>query len=77
MEKFKKGKLLGQGGQGTVHMGTYDGVIVAGKTFLGTPDASLVQEVLDEVCENCLYQRERDREHVLWRSHGSGAGSLR
>lgn len=30
-------------------MGTYEGIKVAGKTFTGTPNASLVQEVLDEV----------------------------
>ena len=29
--KFKKEKLLGQGGQGTVHLGTYEGVKVAYK----------------------------------------------
>jgi hypothetical protein len=47
--KFKKGKLLGQGGQGTVHMGTYDGVPCAGKTFSGKPDQNLVNEVKLEV----------------------------
>mmetsp|Transcript_21421 Transcript_21421/g.49699 ORF Transcript_21421/g.49699 Transcript_21421/m.49699 type:complete len:714 (-) Transcript_21421:279-2420(-) len=47
--KFKKGKLLGQGGQGTVHAGTYEGQICAGKTFLGNPDENLVKETLDEV----------------------------
>ncbi len=41
--KFKKTKMLGQGGQGTVHLGSYDGIPCAGKTFLGTPDQHLVQ----------------------------------
>mmetsp|Transcript_17739 Transcript_17739/g.44683 ORF Transcript_17739/g.44683 Transcript_17739/m.44683 type:complete len:584 (-) Transcript_17739:108-1859(-) len=47
--KFQKGKLLGQGGQGTVHMGKYEGQVCAGKTFLGAPTQELVQECLDEV----------------------------
>jgi len=47
--KFVKQKLLGKGGQGVVHQGTYEGVIVAGKTMLGTPDEDTVREVLDEV----------------------------
>eukprot|EP00283_Hemiselmis_rufescens_P004628 CAMPEP_0173421310 /NCGR_PEP_ID=MMETSP1357-20121228/2466_1 /TAXON_ID=77926 /ORGANISM="Hemiselmis rufescens, Strain PCC563" /LENGTH=715 /DNA_ID=CAMNT_0014384213 /DNA_START=46 /DNA_END=2193 /DNA_ORIENTATION=+ len=47
--KFQKGKLLGQGGQGTVHAGKYEGATCAGKTFLGTPDDDLVKECLDEV----------------------------
>jgi len=49
VHKFVKGKLLGQGGQGTVHLGTYEGVKCAGKTFLGAPDDTLVKEILDEV----------------------------
>lgn len=47
--KFRSVKVLGQGGQGKVELGDYDGVQVAGKTFLGTPDANLVKETLDEV----------------------------
>jgi hypothetical protein len=47
--KFKKGKLLGQGGQGTVHMGTYEGLVCAGKTFTGNPDAKMVKSIVDEV----------------------------
>jgi len=47
--KFQKGKLLGQGGQGTVHAGKYEGQTCAGKTFLGTPNEDLVKECLDEV----------------------------
>eukprot|EP00960_Hanusia_phi_P060095 764404-Hanusia_phi.AAC.2 len=47
--KFSKGKLLGQGGQGTVHLGSYDGMSCAGKTLLGQPDAGTVQETIDEV----------------------------
>ena len=47
--KFSKGKLLGQGGQGTVHLGTYDGMSCAGKTLIGAPDAGTVQETIDEV----------------------------
>mmetsp|Transcript_17249 Transcript_17249/g.33852 ORF Transcript_17249/g.33852 Transcript_17249/m.33852 type:complete len:712 (+) Transcript_17249:124-2259(+) len=49
VSKFKKGKLLGQGGQGCVCLGSYDGVECAGKTFLGAPDQRLVQDTLDEV----------------------------
>ena len=47
--KFKGLKVLGQGGQGKVELGEYDGILVAGKTFLGIPDQSLVMETMDEV----------------------------
>ena len=47
--KFKGEKLLGQGGQGTVHMGAYDGVKVAGKTLLADADETLVKETQEEV----------------------------
>ena len=46
---FQKKKLLGQGGQGTVHLGSYNGFKCAGKTLLGSPDANTVKETLDEV----------------------------
>jgi len=46
---FQKLKLLGQGGQGTVHLGSYNGFKCAGKTLLGSPDANTVKETLDEV----------------------------
>jgi len=49
VKKFIQGKLLGQGGQGTVHAGTYEGVVCAGKTFSGTPDQALIDECLNEV----------------------------
>ncbi len=49
VHKFQKTKLLGQGGQGTVHMGTYEGTPCAGKTFLGRADQRMVNEVLREV----------------------------
>ena len=47
--KFKGEKLLGQGGQGTVYLGTYDGAKVAGKTLLADADDSLVKETQEEV----------------------------
>ena len=47
--KFVSIKVLGQGGQGKVELGEYDGIKVAGKTFLGTPDQGLVKETMDEV----------------------------
>ena len=46
---FRPLKLLGQGGQGTVHLGDYDGFKCAGKTMLGTPSKELVDETLAEV----------------------------
>eukprot|EP00290_Baffinella_frigidus_P029703 CAMPEP_0180233240 /NCGR_PEP_ID=MMETSP0987-20121128/27965_1 /TAXON_ID=697907 /ORGANISM="non described non described, Strain CCMP2293" /LENGTH=702 /DNA_ID=CAMNT_0022199035 /DNA_START=35 /DNA_END=2143 /DNA_ORIENTATION=- len=46
---FQKQKLLGQGGQGTVHLGMYDSFKCAGKTLLGVADASTVKETMDEV----------------------------
>ena len=62
--RFTQIKVLGQGGQGKVCLGTYAGVDfkVAGKTFLGAPDANLVKETLEEVAffmqldhPNCHY----------------------
>jgi hypothetical protein len=60
--KFKRQKLLGKGGQGEVHLGTYDGIVCAGKTFTGKPDQNLVNEVKHEVAffekldhPNCHY----------------------
>jgi Ca2+-binding EF-hand superfamily protein len=47
--KFVKEKLLGQGGQGTVHLGTYEGQKVAGKTLLGTVDEQTVAETKEEI----------------------------
>lgn len=47
--RFKKEKLLGQGGQGTVHLGSYEGIKVAGKTLLACADESMVQETQEEV----------------------------
>jgi len=47
--KFHPTKLLGQGGQGTVHLGDYDGFKCAGKTLLGSPTPDLVEETLNEV----------------------------
>lgn len=49
IELFKKGKLLGQGGQGTVYAGTYEGLVCAGKTFSGSPDKALLDECANEV----------------------------
>mmetsp|Transcript_63233 Transcript_63233/g.144825 ORF Transcript_63233/g.144825 Transcript_63233/m.144825 type:complete len:720 (-) Transcript_63233:37-2196(-) len=46
---FVKEKLLGQGGQGTVHLGKYDGFRCAGKTLLGVPTDDTVKETVDEV----------------------------
>eukprot|EP00960_Hanusia_phi_P076277 768537-Hanusia_phi.AAC.15 len=47
--KFVKEKLLGQGGQGTVYKGKYEGFPVAAKTMLGNPDAQLIADTLREV----------------------------
>mmetsp|Transcript_8200 Transcript_8200/g.27551 ORF Transcript_8200/g.27551 Transcript_8200/m.27551 type:complete len:590 (+) Transcript_8200:528-2297(+) len=47
--KFVKEKLLGQGGQGTVYKGKYEGFSVAAKTMLGNPDAHLLADTLREV----------------------------
>lgn len=46
--KFVKTKLLGQGGQGTVHLGTYEGISVAGKTLLQASPES-IEETMNEV----------------------------
>ena len=47
--KFRPTKVLGEGGQGKVCLGTYDGVKCAGKTFTGEPDQVLVDEVKTEL----------------------------
>jgi len=46
---FKKSKLLGQGGQGVVHLGTYDSFKCAGKTLIGAANSNTVKDTMDEV----------------------------
>ena len=48
-DKFIPTKLLGQGGQGVVEAGTYEGVTCAGKTFYRAPGPELMMEVKAEV----------------------------
>eukprot|EP00286_Rhodomonas_abbreviata_P020854 CAMPEP_0181297642 /NCGR_PEP_ID=MMETSP1101-20121128/5351_1 /TAXON_ID=46948 /ORGANISM="Rhodomonas abbreviata, Strain Caron Lab Isolate" /LENGTH=705 /DNA_ID=CAMNT_0023402597 /DNA_START=27 /DNA_END=2144 /DNA_ORIENTATION=- len=61
--KFVKTKLLGQGGQGTVHLGTYEGTAVAGKTLLSNPSQELVDETMEEV--NFFIQLDHPNCHYL------------
>jgi len=49
VNNFKKGKMLGQGGQGAVYLGSYDGVSCGGKQLLANPSQELVDETLYEV----------------------------
>ena len=48
-DRFQAQKVLGEGGQGKVCLGVYDGFKCAGKTFTGTPDQDLVVEVQNEI----------------------------
>mmetsp|Transcript_68556 Transcript_68556/g.142951 ORF Transcript_68556/g.142951 Transcript_68556/m.142951 type:complete len:708 (+) Transcript_68556:11-2134(+) len=61
--RFIKGKLLGKGGQGEVHLGTYDNVKVAGKTLLSNPDEETVKETIYEV--NFFTQLDHPNCHYL------------
>jgi len=49
VSKFQVVKVLGQGGQGKVCLGTYEGIKVAGKTFLSPPGPEQMKEVLEEL----------------------------
>mmetsp|Transcript_47753 Transcript_47753/g.113644 ORF Transcript_47753/g.113644 Transcript_47753/m.113644 type:complete len:722 (+) Transcript_47753:178-2343(+) len=47
--KFKKGKKLGEGGQGAVYLGTYEGNAVAGKEMFGKCTKEILDDLQNEV----------------------------
>ena len=47
--KFRKGEVLGNGGQGIAYRGDYEGRVCVGKTFFAKPDDNLVREMENEV----------------------------
>mmetsp|Transcript_53909 Transcript_53909/g.109921 ORF Transcript_53909/g.109921 Transcript_53909/m.109921 type:complete len:705 (-) Transcript_53909:236-2350(-) len=48
-DKFVKVKKLGEGGQGAVFLGTYEGQKVAGKEMFGQPTKEILEDLINEV----------------------------
>ena len=56
LAKFKKGKKLGEGGQGAVYIGSYEGQVVAGKEMFG----ECTKEILDDLDNEVRVLRKVD-----------------